>query len=198
MSFSLKLAAITSCTSLIGLSANADPAADVVGTELLAEAMTAREQATSEISNKRYLSIIDYRAPSRVPRFYLVDLTDMSATAHLVAHGKGSDPDHDGIADRFSNVEGSKMTSLGAFTTGQTYYGAHGLSLKLNGLDPQNDQAEPRRIVIHGADYVSSERRVLGRSWGCPALENGAAQRIIPLIKDGSFLYVVGAPGDAG
>ena len=105
MSFSLKLAVTAICTGLIGFNAYADPAANVVGTELLAEAMTARDLATSEILNKRYLSIIDYRAPSRVPRFYLVDLTDMSATAHLVAHGKGSDPDHDGIADRFSNLE---------------------------------------------------------------------------------------------
>ena len=71
MSFSLKLTALAICTGLLGLSANADPAAEIVGTELLAEAMTAREQTTSEISNTRYLSIIDYRAPSRVPRFYL-------------------------------------------------------------------------------------------------------------------------------
>jgi len=198
MSLSLKLALAVICTALIGLSARAEPAADIVGAELLAEALDARDLAAGAISNTRYLSIIDYRAPSRVPRFYLVNLSDMSASAHLVAHGKGSDPDHDGMADLFSNVEGSKMTSLGAFTTGETYYGGHGLSLKLNGLDPENDQAEPRRIVIHGADYVSADRRVLGRSWGCPALENGAAQRIIPLIKDGSFLYVVGAPSDAG
>ena len=84
------------------------------------------------------------------------------------------------------------MTSLGAFVTGRTYYGAHGLSLKLKGLSPQNDRAEERLIVIHGADYVSPARNVLGRSWGCPALERAVAERIIPLIKGGSFLYVVG------
>ncbi|MEO1306080.1 MAG: murein L,D-transpeptidase catalytic domain family protein, partial [Pseudomonadota bacterium] len=132
--------------------------------------------------------------PRGALRYFLVDTTDMSTETFLVAHGKGSDPDHDGMADRFSNIEGSKMTSLGAYVTGQTYYGMHGLSLKLKGLSPQNDRAEDRLIVIHGADYVSSDRPILGRSWGCPALERDIAERIIPLIKDGSFLYIVGTP----
>lgn len=178
---------------LFGVSlSHAEPAEKVLGATLLEEAMTARSDAASEIQNDRYFSVIDYRAPSNVPRYFLIDTSDMSAERYLVAHGRGSDPDHDGIADRFSNIEGSKMTSLGAFVTGKTYYGAHGLSLKLKGLSPQNDLAERRLIVIHGADYVHTDRAVLGRSWGCPALARDVAERIIPLIKGGSFLYVVG------
>ena len=38
----------------------------------------------------------------------------------------------------------------------------------------------------------SSDRAILGRSWGCPALERADAERIIPLIKGGTFLYAVG------
>ena len=174
--------------------AQADPARELLGDALLGEALKAKADAASEIRNDRYLSVIDYRVPSRVPRYFLIDTSDMSAEAFLVAHGKGSDPDHDGMADQFSNIEGSKMTSLGAYVTGRTYFGMHGLSLKLKGLSPQNDRAEERLIVIHGADYVSADRRVLGRSWGCPALEREVAERIIPLIKDGSFLYIVGTP----
>ncbi len=173
-------------------SASAAPAADLMGDALLQDALTAKADAESAIGNDRYISVIDYRAPSNVPRYFLIDTTDMSAEAFLVAHGRGSDADYDGIADQFSNIEGSKMTSLGAFVTGATYYGAHGLSLKLKGLSPQNDLAEQRLIVIHGADYVNADRAVLGRSWGCPALERQVAERVIPLIKGGSFLYVVG------
>ncbi len=173
--------------------AQAQPAADLLGEQLLAEALRAKADAASEIKNDRYFSVIDYRAPSNVPRYFLIDTSDMSAEALLVAHGKGSDRDHDGMAEQFSNVEGSKMTSLGAFVTGKTYYGMHGLSLKLKGLSPQNDLAEKRLIVIHGADYVSPDRRLLGRSWGCPALEREDAERIIPLIKGGSFVYAVGS-----
>lgn len=178
--------------SSLNWSAAADPAAKVLGDALLQEAITAKADAISEIANDRYFSVIDYRAPSNVPRYFLIDTQDMSAERFLVAHGRGSDPDYDGLADTFSNMKDSKMTSLGAFITGKTYYGAHGLSLKLKGLSPQNDRAEERLIVIHGADYVSPNRSVLGRSWGCPALERAVAERIIPLIKGGSFLYVVG------
>jgi L,D-transpeptidase catalytic domain len=170
----------------------ARPASDLIGDALLQEALSAQADAQSEIGNDRYLSVIDYRAPSNVPRYFLIDTSDMTAEAFLVSHGRGSDPDYDGIADRFSNIEGSKMSSLGAFVTGKTYYGAHGLSLKLKGLSPQNDLAEQRLIVVHGADYVNADRAVLGRSWGCPALERTVAERLIPLIKGGSFLYVVG------
>ena len=168
----------------------------LLGHALLDEALSARDDAVSEIDNDRYLSVIDYRAPSNVPRYFLIDTSDMSAEAFLVSHGRGSDPDYDGMADRFSNIEGSKMSSLGAFVTGATYYGAHGLSLKLKGLSPQNDLAEKRLIVIHGADYVHEDRAVLGRSWGCPALEREIAERVIPLIKGGSFLYVVGTQAE--
>ena len=173
--------------------AQAEPAADLLGEQLLAEALRAKADAASEIKNDRYFSVIDYRASSNVPRYFLIDTTDMSAEALLVAHGKGSDLDHNGMAEQFSNLEGSKMTSLGAFVTGKTYYGKHGLSLKLKGLSPQNDLAEKRLIVIHGADYVSPDRRLLGRSWGCPALERADAERSIPLIKGGSFVYAVGS-----
>lgn len=177
-------------------SATATPAAEVLGDALLREALAAKADAVSEIGNDRYISVIDYRAPSNVPRYFLIDTSDMSAEGFLVAHGRGSDPDYDGMADQFSNIEGSKMTSLGAFVTGKTYYGAHGLSLKLKGLSPQNDLAEKRLIVIHGADYVHANRKVLGRSWGCPALERDVAERIIPLIKGGSFLYIVGTQAE--
>ena len=173
-------------------SAQAEPAETLMGRKLLEEALAAKADAVSEIRDERYFSVIDYRAPSNVPRYFLIDTKDMSAETFLVAHGKGSDPDHDGMADQFSNIEGSKMTSLGAFVTGATYYGQHGLSLKLKGLSPQNDLAEKRLIVIHGADYVGEGRATLGRSWGCPALSRDDAERIIPLIKGGTFLYAVG------
>lgn len=194
MLFAFRAALISFAVSALP-SVQAQPAADLMGPALLEEALAAKADAVSEIRNDRYISVIDYRAASNVPRYFLIDTQDMSAEAFLVAHGKGSDPDHDGMADQFSNIEGSKMTSLGAFVTGATYYGQHGLSLKLKGLSPQNDLAEQRLIVIHGADYVSEGRAILGRSWGCPALQRDVAERIIPLIKGGTFIYAVGTQG---
>ena len=71
---------------------------------------------------------------------------------------------------------GSKMTSLGTYVTAETYYGKHGLSLRLDGLDKENSRARERAIVIHGADYVTPDRTKMGRSWGCPALERKVAE----------------------
>ena len=172
-------------------------APDIPGIDqlLLEEALEARDSYGETVREERYLSIIDYREPSDEARYYLVDMQARSAERMLVAHGKGSDPDHDGMADRFSNTHGSKMTSLGAFVTGKTYYGQHGLSLRLHGLEAQNDAAFARLIVIHGADYVAADRARLGRSWGCPALSRADAERVIPLIEGGTFVYVLGSGG---
>ncbi len=164
----------------------------VVPAALLDQALAARAAHAADVAVDRHLVIIDYREPSNVRRFYLIDLVDETAEALLVSHGRGSDPDHDGIADTFSNTPNSKMTSLGGYVTAEPYYGAHGYSLKLHGLDPTNDKAYERAIVIHGASYVTPALAVLGRSWGCPALEVGVTQRVIDTIKGGAFVYVVG------
>ena len=81
----------------------------------------------------------------------------------------------------FSNEPGTLKSSLGLFVTAETYYGRHGYSLKLDGLEEGvNDNARERLIVLHGAEYVSRDRaedRLVGRSWGCPAVRAGDLQR---------------------
>ncbi|MEM9938065.1 MAG: murein L,D-transpeptidase catalytic domain family protein [Pseudomonadota bacterium] len=176
----------------------AAPVSDVVPAPLLTEALKSHDQHKDAVKQSDYLIIIDYREHSATERFYLIDLGDRTAEAHLVAHGKGSDQDHDGYAEAFSNTPNSKMSSLGAFVTGDDYYGRHGLSLRMHGLEAQNDKAEERYIVIHGADYVSPARDKMGRSWGCPALQRDVAERLIPLIKGGSFVYIAGPREAAG
>jgi hypothetical protein len=73
--------------------------------------------------------------------------------------------------------------------------GKHGLSLKLDGLEKGvNDKARQRGIVVHGADYVSSNfarnNNRLGRSQGCPALPVELSKSIIKMIKNKSCLYI--------
>jgi hypothetical protein len=138
------------------------------------------------------LTVIDYSLPSTQPRIWVLDLERGKVLYHgLVAHGAGSG---DKYANRFSNVNDSRATSLGLFLTGDTYEGGNGYSLKLRGLDPGiNDLAEMRHIVMHGAWYVSDEHArefgMIGRSWGCPALAQGDAQSVIDSIKGGTFVY---------
>jgi L,D-transpeptidase catalytic domain len=138
------------------------------------------------------LTIIDYSLPSTQRRLWVLDLKHGDVLFNeLVAHGRGSG---DNYATRFSNLNDSHQTSLGLFLTGGTYTGGNGYSMVLKGLDAGvNDNAEPRHIVMHGAWYVSNDQirsqGRLGRSWGCPALSQDMAPRVIDTIKGGTFVF---------
>ena len=151
-----------------------------------------------EFANRRYITIIDYTQPSTRKRLYLVDLGSGDITRLLVSHGKNSGCLY---ATRFSNQPDSLETPSGFFMTGPQYYGPHGPSMVLYGLEKGvNDNSLCRKIVMHGACYVSPgaielNRRLhgvarLGLSEGCPAIPMQEAQAVIDRIKDGSLLYM--------
>jgi hypothetical protein len=147
------------------------------------------------LAKRPVLTVIDFSRSSRLNRLWVIDLERTRLLYHtLVAHGKNTGQEY---ATTFSNREGSEMSSLGFYLTGDTYQGKHGLSLKLQGLDPRyNSHAAERAVVVHAADYVNQDfiRQTgrLGRSQGCPALPPAQAPAIIKTIKSGSVLYVQG------
>ena len=147
------------------------------------------------LAHRDLVGIADYAAPSRKPRFFLVDVRSGRASSHLVSHGRGSDPEHSGWVERFSNEPGSLASSAGGFRTADYYSGRHGPSQRLIGLEPQNSNAEPRAIVIHGAWYVSPEmvrqHGKLGRSEGCFAFDeqNGSLDEVLRRLGPGRLLY---------
>jgi hypothetical protein len=113
-------------------------------------------------------------------------------SSHLVAHGRGSDPAHTGWLERFSNGLGSNATSSGAYRTEGFYVGAHGRSMRLNGLDDSNNNALARGIVVHGAWYVSQDmasRGMLGRSEGCFALAAKSLEEVMARLGPGHLIY---------
>ena len=122
----------------------------------------------------RYL-VFDASKPASEKRLYLIDVSGSSPKlvfSDWVAHGSGSDPDGDGIANRFSNRVDSHMTSLALFKVAERYEGKElDPRYRLDGLTPGfNTAARTRAIVIHRAGgYVTSSGRV-GRSQGCPAV----------------------------
>lgn len=172
--------------------ATAKTADEAMGADLWSEAMAAKAVHADRVKNDDMMIVIDYSKHSSEPRFFLIDMNTLQTESFLVSHGRNSDKNHDGIADAFSNISGSKMTSLGTYVTAETYYGKHGLSLRLDGLDKENSRARERAIVIHGADYVTPTRKKMGRSWGCPALERAVAEKLIPEIANGVLIYVRG------
>ena len=138
------------------------------------------------------LTVIDYSLASTERRLWVIDVPRRRVLFHeLVAHGEGSG---DNWAVDFSNEPGSRQSSLGVFRTEDVYRGGNGYSLRLAGLEPGvNDLAMERRIVMHGAAYVSpravSALGRLGRSWGCPALPTAVHRRIIDRIKGGTAVF---------
>jgi hypothetical protein len=161
---------------------------------LIAEALAALDQHAWRIPNRDRIGVVDFTLPSREPRFHLVDVASGAIVrSWLVAHGSGSDPSATGMLHRFSNQPGSNASSRGAYLTANTYVGKHGHSRRLIGLDPTNDLALDRAIVIHGADYVSpamaaSQGRI-GRSQGCFAFEPGEVAAVMEQLGEGRMIY---------
>lgn len=144
-------------------------------------------------ARRNVLVIADFARPSTEPRFAIVDLKTGAVEAMRTAHGKGSDPGHDGIAETFSDTEGSNASSLGAYLTGARYFGQHGLSLKLKGLDATNRAAEARAIVLHSAPYmtdafVAAHGRP-GRSWGCFVVDPARIDAVVARLEGGALIY---------
>jgi hypothetical protein len=185
---------VSAATPPPGLARQLESIAPAANPRVLELAARAAECAHRQgvLDGYRHLAVIDYSLPSTQPRLWVFDLARGKLLfQELVAHGRNTG---EARAERFSNVEGSKMSSLGLFQATETYYGSNGYSLRLRGLDPGfNDNALVRAIVMHGAPYVSAAiaERVgrLGRSWGCPAVRPEVARTVIDTLKGGALLF---------
>lgn len=145
------------------------------------------------ISKQEYLTICDLSQSSNNKRLYLVDMANKEIVLNTyVAHGRNSGGEY---ATRFSNKLKSLQSSIGFYITKNTYYGEHGLSLKITGLEAgYNDKADRRSIVVHGADYIGDswlkKSTYMGRSYGCPAIPEKESDYLINTIKNGSCLFI--------
>jgi len=159
--------------------------------QLFARAKAALDQ--HKVWPRDVMAIVDFSKPSSEPRFHLVDLQNGTVDSHLVAHGRGSDPDHSGFVERFSNDFGSYATSNGTYVTGDYYDGKYGLSMKVRGLDWSNYNAEPRAIVIHNAWYAEDDmiplHGKLGRSEGCFAMSRKSQYEVMRKLAGGRMIY---------
>jgi len=168
-------------------------AAPVIDPRLLARARASFDRNRSMLRHTDVVAITDFSKASRDPRFYLLNTASGRVTEHLVAHGRGSDPDHSGWVERFSNAPGSYASSAGAYLTGDFYDGKYAHSLRLIGLEERNNNALARAIVVHGAWYaephVAAQYGKLGRSEGCFALSANGLREVSNRLGPGRFLY---------
>lgn len=160
---------------------------------LFRRALAALDTHGRSVAKHDRIAIADFSVSSSEPRFHLIDLIDGSTTSLLVAHGSGSDPAHTGWLQRFSNQPDSNASSEGAFLASDYYVGKHGRSQRLVGLDPTNNNALERSIVVHGAWYSNQDMLVthgkLGRSQGCFAVGETALSAVFDVLGEGRMIY---------
>jgi len=159
--------------------------------------LTAYQKARKEgLDTKEMLTIIDYSKSSGDRRLMVFDMKNQKVLFNTwVAHGKNSGAAN---ATSFSNDAQSLKSSLGVFMTSDVYDGKHGESLRVQGLEPGiNDNAMRRDIVFHSAQYVGADvaraRGMVGRSWGCMAVDSATIKPLINTIK-GKTLVVAYYP----
>jgi hypothetical protein len=146
-----------------------------------------------KIVNNNIISIVDFSETSNRKRLFIIDLKNYKILFNTyVAHGQKSGKEY---ADNFSNTPNSLASSPGFYVTKETYTGAKGYCLRLEGEEAGiNDQALNRGIVMHAAAYVNAalaqSRGFIGRSWGCPAVPPELHQQIINKIKNGTCLFL--------
>ena len=151
------------------------------------------ERAGDAIWKRDIVGIADYGLHSAHKRFHFVNLGLSEVQSFHVSHGAGSDPEHDGWLDRYSNVEGSNATSRGAYVTWEWYQGRYGTSVRLGGLDPTNDAALRRYIVMHRAKYAEPTHLAkwgrMGRSNGCFAMGQADFRVALQTLSGGRLLF---------
>jgi len=167
--------------------------AKAVGQAVPAQRLVDFKAKADPVSHPRYWAVVDFNQRSTDKRLYIFDTVENKVSTYYVSHGRGSEGAvDDGIADKFSNEDGSFASSLGIYRTLDEYTGKHGRSLRLEGLEPTNLNVLARGVVMHTADYVSEDfiRQTgrLGRSEGCFAVERSALDTLINELEKGAYV----------
>jgi hypothetical protein len=159
---------------------------------LLDRARAALDTHSEKVLLRDRIALADFSVASSQHRFHIVDLSTGQAISYLVAHGLGSDPNHTGYLQTFSNEPNSQATSEGAYLTGEIYDGTHGAAMRLVGLDMTNNNADIRAIVVHSAPYVSEDHIAVwgkaGRSNGCFVVAPHLIAQVLELLGPGRLL----------
>ena len=167
--------------------------AAAVGQGAPAKRLVGYKTATDPTSQPRYWAIVDFSQRSTNKRLYVFDTEKKKVEKYYVSHGRGSEGSvDDGMAEAFSNRDGSFSSSLGIYRALDEYTGQHGRSMRLAGVESTNSNALSRAVVLHTADYVSDafirQTGRLGRSEGCFAVERAVGDRLIDQLKNSAYI----------
>lgn len=161
-----------------------------VPTDLLEEAVLYFDKNIDKFPNKSYIVVIDFKPRSDKQRFFVIDMSSGTVEKFRVTHGRGSDKNRDGYAEKFLNVVNSGASSVGFIRTAEVYSGKFKRSVRLDGLSTTNSKVRERAIVLHGWDNAHEKPVIQGWSWGCPALDWSVKDGVIDKVKEGALMYI--------
>lgn len=144
-------------------------------------------------ADPKMVIVVDMSMPSYQRRLWAFEWRDKPELIlnDYVAHGRGSDPDGNGVPQAFGNELGSGMTALGAYQVAEQYEGKYGLSRRLDGLmRGWNEAARERAVVLHPSNYVRPG--AVGRSLGCPAVQYDTIELLEKNDLTGALLWIDG------
>ena len=134
------------------------PAAQLDGdySEYLSKcAVEAKDYAKVRNLNERYCIFVDYSIPSGTPRVFVWSFEKEKVVYRTYTmHGPGK-----GSTDEkpvFSNLPGSKCSSLGHFAVTKEHGNRNKRGYRIKGLDLANQTAYGRGLMIHRAKWVDN------------------------------------------
>ena len=131
--------------------------------------------------NTDYCMLIDMKIHSGKNRMFVWDFKTKSIDKEaLCAHGSGKGENRStGAKPKFSNTDGSLLSSLGKYKLGIRSYSQWGINVhyKMHGLEKTNTNAFKRIIVLHSHTplpnfEISPAHLPMGWSHGCPVTSN--------------------------
>ena len=142
--------------------------------------------------NTDFAILIDMSLHSGVKRFVVWDFNESEiSNQYLVGHGCGTNSwssDESKENAKFSNEDGSHLSSLGKYKLGERGHSDWGIGVKylMHGMEKTNNNALKRFIVFHSWEIMSDEEiypKGSPEGWGCPTISNNAMKKIDGLLQ---------------
>lgn len=156
---------------------------------LKAKADTAMRYSKTKNMNTDYCILIDFSIHSGKNRLFVWDFAnDTIKYSGLCCHGMGRGSTH--RKPVYSNDVGSNCSSKGYYKIGIRSYSRWGINVhyKMHGLEPTNNNAYKRIVVLHSHTPVSDteiypQHLPLGYSLGCPVVADNLMRDIDKLLS---------------
>lgn len=160
--------------------------------DLAVRADEAYEYAKANDFDLEHAVLIDFGRHSGKNRFFVWNFKENRVEIEsLVAHGYGNTGYESSNQEIiFSNEPNSYTSSLGKYKLGARSWSNWGINIhyKMHGLEPTNDKAFERYIVLHSYQKIPNEEVYpaylpMGFSQGCPVIDDETMREVDALLQ---------------